>query len=131
MQGDYMALRFEMANQIASSLQADTNGPKTRQKPNMDGYAVVALDEKNIGNFVRLHRGQELGAREILMRFRLRSDDIKFATNAFFFQEGHAERYEPAEYGLFRVAAGGELLLVSLHDEYLEDLTTKPGRTPQ
>lgn len=39
------------------------------------------------------------------------------ATNAFFFQEGHAERYEKAHYGEFRVDKEGELLLTALYDE--------------
>ena len=44
---------------------------------------------------------------------------MRFATDAFFFQEGHAERYEPARYGRFRVNEDGEPLLVALHDSEL------------
>ncbi|WP_340367543.1 GDYXXLXY domain-containing protein, partial [Marinobacter azerbaijanicus] len=46
----------------------------------------------------------------------------RFATDAFFFQEGHAERYELARYGRFRVNERGEPLLVALHDEAFKEL---------
>jgi uncharacterized membrane-anchored protein len=47
---------------------------------------------------------------------------MKFATNAFFFQEGTARRYEAARYGEFRVAPDGELLLTGLRDKDLQAL---------
>jgi uncharacterized membrane-anchored protein len=47
---------------------------------------------------------------------------VKFATNAYFFQEGTAARYEPARYGEFRVAPDGDLLLTGLRGKDLEPL---------
>ena len=47
---------------------------------------------------------------------RLRNGVVQFATNAFFFQEGTAARYESARYGEFRVGADGEMLLTGLRD---------------
>ena len=47
---------------------------------------------------------------------------MKFATNAFFFQEGTAKRYEAARYGEFRVASDGELLLTGLRGKELQPL---------
>lgn len=52
---------------------------------------------------------------------------VKFATNAFFFQEGHAKYYAGARYGEFRVAPSGELLLTHLRDEKLERLGPPRG----
>jgi uncharacterized membrane-anchored protein len=44
-------------------------------------------------------------------------------TNAFFFQEGDAARYQPARYGEFRVDRdGGEAMLVGLRDQQLRPL---------
>jgi uncharacterized membrane-anchored protein len=63
-----------------------------------------------------------LADKEILLRYRVRDGAVKFATNAFFFQEGNAKIYQPARYGQFRVDAEGELLLVSLYDKDLKKL---------
>jgi hypothetical protein len=53
----------------------------------------------------------------------MRDGRPKFATNAFFFQEGDAGLYEAARYGEFRVD-DGELLLTGLRGPALE--TTRP-----
>jgi uncharacterized membrane-anchored protein len=47
---------------------------------------------------------------------------VKFATNAYFFQEGTAKAYQRARYGEFRVSPSGELLLTHLRGEQLERL---------
>ena len=122
MQGDYMALRFEMARQINASLQSTNENAEAMRKTAQDGYAIATLDNNQVGMFKGLYREQTLEGNEILMRYRLRNNQVKFATNAFFFQEGHAARYENAKFGGFRVAKDGELLLVSLHDENLRNL---------
>jgi uncharacterized membrane-anchored protein len=123
MQGDYMALRFRMANEVFSAL------PRVKYKhyqaiksSSADGYAVVKLDAEHVGHFSTLYNGQTLADDELLMRYRLRNGRIKFATNAFFFQEGHAKFYQPARYGQFRVDKHGELLLVAMHDKDLNRL---------
>jgi uncharacterized membrane-anchored protein len=47
---------------------------------------------------------------------------IVAATNAFFFQEGTAMRYQGARYGEFRVAPDGELRLTGLRGSELQGL---------
>ena len=61
-----------------------------------------------------------------MWRLGVRSGTIKFATNAFFFQEGTAGDYEQARFGAFRVNGQGEPLLVGLLDENLKRLGEKP-----
>jgi uncharacterized membrane-anchored protein len=124
MQGDYMALRFELANAVYRALPK-TDGPRRRRHDvdAADGYVVVALDERRVGAFRRLADDQPLADDELRLRFRVRSGAVKFATNAFFFQEGQGPVYQPAHYGQFRVDAAGELLLVALADEDLQMLT--------
>jgi uncharacterized membrane-anchored protein len=126
MQGDYMALRFELADEVYDAL------PKTEDynwwhndvvAP--DGYVVVSLDDRNIGSFKSIYTDQPLSANDILMRYRVRNGAIKFATNAYFFQEGHGEYYEPARYGQFRVDDKGELLLAAMYDIDLNKLEPK------
>ena len=83
---------------------------------------VVKVDELGVGRFERIHEGSALAADETLMQFRVRNGQLKFATNAYFFQEGTAELYTTAKYGKFRVNPDGELLLTALADETLKVL---------
>ena len=85
----------------------------------------MTLDEQDIATFARVDDGQALAENEILMRYRIRSGQVKFVSNAVFFQEGQDSLYEPAKYGQFRVDAEGELLLSGLHDQQLAELN--PG----
>ncbi len=123
MQGDYMALRFRLADAVSNALPKTQEHRRWRHNVNAtDGYVVVKLDERNIASFGHLDEGQALSKNEILMRYRVRNGEVKFATNAFFFQEGHSEYYEPARYGQFRVDGRGELLLVAMHGKDLNRL---------
>jgi uncharacterized membrane-anchored protein len=114
MQGDYMALRFKMTNDALPAIK--------RSASVSDGRIVALLDERSIAAFRRLDDGAPLAGREVLLRYRVRNGELKFATNAFFFQEGTARRYEGARYGEFRVAPDGELLLAGLRGAELQPL---------
>ena len=116
MQGDYMALRFQAANNVRSYLANASPG---------DGSVVLALDERRVGNFARIDYGTPLAANELKMRYRMRDQQVKFATNAFFFQEGDAQLYNKARYGEFRVDANGDSILTNLRDEGLTVLGRK------
>jgi uncharacterized membrane-anchored protein len=113
MQGDYMALRFQVANDIRSR----SAGEESR-----DGHAVLTLDDRRIGTFARFDDGTRLAGNEVRMRYRVRERQVKFATNAFFFQEGDAQLYSKARYGELRVGADGESILTGLRDEQLSAL---------
>lgn len=91
---------------------------------------VVQLDDKKIGTFKSIYDDQTLSPNEILMRYRVRNGTVKFATNAYFFQEGHGKYYEQARYGQFRVDDKGELLLASLHDKNLKKLGPADKKNP-
>jgi uncharacterized membrane-anchored protein len=122
MQGDYMALRYKMQNDALAALRkAATTGTPGRAGSNRlataDGHIVATVDGNLVASYQRLHHGAPLAANEILLRYRVRNGQIQFATNAFFFEEGTAKRYEPARYGAFRVAPDGELLLTGMHDK--------------
>lgn len=117
MQGDYMALRFQAANDLRS------------RSPNLlphGGHLVLTLDERQVGSFARIDDGGPLAANEARMRYRVRNDQVKFATNAFFFQEGTAGLYEKARYGEFRVDGKGDSILTGLRDEQLASLGVPP-----
>jgi uncharacterized membrane-anchored protein len=114
MQGDYMALRFAVARQAEAAL---SGAPQ-----NSNGRVVVTVDASGVGQYARLDDGRPLGADEIYLRYRMRSGRMKFATNAWFFEEGAAKRYEAARYGEFRVDADGELLLTRMRGKDLQPL---------
>jgi len=117
MQGDYMALRFGVAENAMGALPRTSSGEDTYGEIiNRDGRMVVSLDEKGIASFVRLDDGQPLNGNEIVLRYRVRNGQLKFATNAYFFQEGQRDLYASASYGQFRVDEEGELLLTNLCD---------------
>jgi uncharacterized membrane-anchored protein len=113
MQGDYMALRFAVED------EAFRRGPAKELR---DGKIVVRLDPRGIGKFVRRDDGQPLATGEIPLRYRVREGRVRFATNGYFFQEGHAELYAHARYGEFRVSSSGELLLTCVRGEDLARL---------
>lgn len=120
MQGDYMALHFGVADQVYAKLpKATDDQPWSRKVDAGDGYAVVVLDEKSVGSFVRIDDGQPLADNEMKLRYRVRDGEVKFATNAFFFQEGHAQAYDAARYGQFRVDENGDVLLADMFDANL------------
>jgi len=111
MQGDYMALRFALADAL-----------ERQARVAHDGRVVVRLDERGVGRYVRVDDGAALDEREMALRYRLRDGRVKFATNAFFFQEGSAPLYAGARYGEARVAPSGELLITGLRGANLEPL---------
>ena len=129
MQGDYMTLSYALENEVFAVLDKRANDD-SRNARNMsnDGYAIVALDKNNVGRFVRLAKGNQpdtLAANEMAIHYRVRNGSMKLATNAFFFQEGHAEAFEAAEYGLFRVNKKGEPLLTDMVNGTFEVIVGK------
>ena len=109
MQGDYMALHFDIARDIYNNI--DDKNELT------DGFVLVRLDERKVATFKSLENSSSLKSDELLLQYRIRNRTVKFATNAFFFQEGTASKYQKAKYGEFRVNGKGELLLVAMADE--------------
>lgn len=110
MQGDYMALRFQIANVTLNQAQNNVNNAASE-----DGYLLATLDEHGVAQFKRrLQQREQVGSDEVLLRYRVRNHVAKFATNAYFFQEGKAQLYQKARYGEFRVASNGDMLLTGL-----------------
>jgi uncharacterized membrane-anchored protein len=116
MQGDYMVLDYA----ISRAWEWSQNWPR-------DGHLVLRLDEHGVGQFVRRHDSSTpLAPDEFLLRYRVRDKRIQLGAEAFFFQEGHASRYNAARYGELRVAANGTSVLVGLRGEDREPLGASP-----
>jgi uncharacterized membrane-anchored protein len=112
MQGDYMALRFAVAGPVSDA---------ARKAEMNHGRVVLRLDANGVGQFVRLN-GVEIGnallrSDEQLLEFRLRGNETRIVTNAYFFKEAHGKDYERARYGQLRVNADGTALLAALLDD--------------
>jgi uncharacterized membrane-anchored protein len=105
MQGDYMALRYRVADDAFAG---------RRPEELKDGKMIVTLDQRGVASFARLASAAPLAANEALLRYRVRDGQPKFASDAFFFQEGQAEAYQQARYGEYRVAANGDMILTAM-----------------
>ena len=120
MQGDYMALRFKLANDARAALHRLPGNVPRDSDFNADGRIVATLDAAAVATYRRLDDGTPLAADEVALRYRVRAGRMKFATNAYFFEEGTAERYANARYGVFRVAPNGDLLLTGMRGKDLQ-----------
>ena len=117
MQGDYMTLNYALERDVFDQLNERLPENEYYIKAS-EGYVIVTLDENNVGKFSRLvdTKPDNVASNEMAIHYRVRNNMMKLATNAFFFQEGHAEAFEMAEYGLFRVNDKGEPLLTDMVD---------------
>jgi uncharacterized membrane-anchored protein len=113
MQGDYMTLRFRLAQEIQGAFAAD-NRPREGERR----LAPVTLDGRRIASLAKPGAAPALS-----IRYRMRKDAVWLGTNAFFFEEGSDQRYSGARYGEFRVdRESGEAVLVGLRDGKLRPL---------
>jgi uncharacterized membrane-anchored protein len=110
LQGDYMALRFRLAEEIAAARTSGAMSNRIRLAP-------LRIDERGVAT---LHTSDTGGP---ALRFKIRNGAVWLGTNAYFFEEGAARRFESARYGEFRLdPESGEAVLVGLRDEDLRKL---------
>lgn len=108
LQGDYLALRFELASQLS----------REHRPEGATGLADVVLDARRVASLATAG-----SAGQLKLRYRIRDGGVWLGTNAFFFQEGDWQRFFGASYGEFRVDRGsGEAVLVGLRNEKLAPL---------
>jgi Uncharacterized membrane-anchored protein len=84
---------------------------------NAEGFAVLRITNDPVphaASFVRLDDGSPLQADEFLLAYRLRGYEVLTAAPAFYFQEGTAQQYAGAKFGVFKLAPDGKTLLVGL-----------------
>jgi uncharacterized membrane-anchored protein len=103
MQGDYMALRFEIVNDIPTGVS---------------GSVPLRVDSNGVATL-----NPDPGAAGLRIRYRIRNGLVWLGTNAYFFEEGTAEQYAGARFGEFRVdRESGEAVLVGLADKDLKKM---------
>lgn len=119
MQGDYMALRFRLADRIQVWRATEGRAQLRRAPLSVDERGVATLSEEAGG----LATPNEEADGSLVIAFRIRGGRVWLGTNAYFFAEGTADRYTGARYGEFRIdPSGGEAVLVGLRDADLNPL---------
>lgn len=112
MQGDYMRLNFAVPG---SAIRNET-GLMSGERP----HVVARLDARGVATLVRLQQpGEALGADELRMELTPKNGQWTLVTDAWFFREGDASRWQVARFGEFRVGADSRALLVGLADDKL------------
>jgi len=115
MQGDFMRLGFRVPEAAASSELA----PVGAARP----HVVARRDARGVATLERLHLpGQPLAEGELLVELTPQAGRWILVTDAWFFREGEGARWSKARYGEFRVAPGGQALLVGLADAQLQPI---------
>ncbi|KOQ21326.1 hypothetical protein ABW34_22120 [Achromobacter xylosoxidans] len=125
MQGDYMALNFAAGREV-TRLRLGGERPDTEDSvmgEASDGYVMLTVDSRGVYQPVRIQTDATPHADdEVPLRYRVRDNQVRIVTNAYFFPEGQAKRYEVAKFGELRVAENGEALLVRMLGEDLQPL---------
>lgn len=117
MQGDYMRLRFAVAEQMREAVVVEGQAQHVRY------VAVVAPDAQGVARFVRIDAAAHaLTSPEQRLEFRVHNSQVRVVTDAWFFQEGQGQRFAQARYGELRADADGQALLVQLLDAQLRPL---------
>jgi uncharacterized membrane-anchored protein len=125
MQGDYMALNFAASREVT---RLRLGGESQRDDASIlgyepDGYVMLARDERGVAQPLRIQSEVHPHTEgEVPLRYRVRNNGVRIVTNAYFFPEGQAERYQVAKYGELRVAEDGEALLVRMLGADLQPL---------
>jgi len=112
MQGDYMALNFEMS----PTLRSDLSDLPRMQRPK----AIGPIDTNGVTQLE--HLGDVAKPGETLIELSPGKRGWVVVTDAWFFKEGDGGRWAKARYGEFRVMPDGKALLVGMADEQLQPI---------
>lgn len=118
MLGDYMQLRYA-EERLPSGAKLKTIPPQ--------GAFIMTLDDNNVAAFNRLDDGQKLAPNEVKFNYTRTYRSITFGAPRFYFQNGTAQDYEAARYGVFKVDGTGTAILVNLADDDREIIRPKPN----
>lgn len=112
MQGDYMALNYEMLEQVENNLATMEKTVENTRRV----YALVKLDEHGIAQLCRVTTTppQQFDSclSDIYLPIKVDgSGHFSMPTMQYFFEEGKATHFAQAKYGEYRVKEGKALLL--------------------
>ncbi|AMP00421.1 GDYXXLXY family protein [Collimonas arenae] len=114
MQGDYMALDYQLTQQVGQLLST-TNATAG------EGQALAVMLRADADGVAQLQRiakaGEQAQSDEILLRLKWENSGARLPSQSYFFAEGEGARFAKARYAIFRVANDGTALLSGLADE--------------
>jgi uncharacterized membrane-anchored protein len=111
MQGDYMRLNFQLPDTGAYALAG--------QRP----HVAALRDARGVALPQRVVQpGDTLAPGEMRIELTPKNGRWTLVTDAWFFREGDAERWQQARFGEFRVLPDGRALLVGLADADLKNI---------
>ncbi|MEZ5849274.1 MAG: GDYXXLXY domain-containing protein [Hyphomicrobiaceae bacterium] len=113
-QGDFMRLNFAVPNQRRIG-RNDASVLGQRR------WAIATVDDRDVAtveSVVEVEPGP-VAANQIVLPMRYKERRWIVGTDAWFFKEGTAEKWQQARFGLLRVGANGTALLVGMADKDL------------
>jgi uncharacterized membrane-anchored protein len=117
MQGDFMRLQFRLPG-MGSGAGTSVLATGLRRP-----FVVARREPSGVVHLLRVAHGAEaLAPGEMRIELTPRNGDWTLVSDAWYFKEGEATRWEAARYGEFRVDATGRALLVGLADEQLQPI---------
>jgi len=113
MLGDYMRLRYA-EERVPEGMDID-------DLPSKGGF-VMTLNENNVGRFSHLDSKAKIASNQVRFNYTRTNRSLTFGAPRFYFENGTAETYENARYGVFKVSPAGKAILVKLADEEFRTL---------
>jgi len=86
------------------------------------GQFILTLDENKVGAFTRLGDGAAVRSNEVRINYIRRGRGVTFGAPRYYFQNGKAETYENADYGIFKVSPKGRAVLVGMADKQFKEI---------
>ncbi|HSW21805.1 MAG TPA: GDYXXLXY domain-containing protein, partial [Burkholderiaceae bacterium] len=114
MQGDFMRLNFR----VPFDRPAETEKLLGARRP----HVIARRDARGVAALLRIDNGTPLAADELRIELTPKGGGWILVSDAWYFSEGKAARWERAKYGEFRVGPDGRALLVDLKGPNLEAL---------
>jgi uncharacterized membrane-anchored protein len=103
-QGDYMVLRYDIARSVLM------------ENLERQGKLVLRTDKNHVAEFSGIYHGKPLEENEFLLNYKNRNG-LKLGAESYLFQEGDADLYSQARYGMLKVDKKGNSVLAGLCDE--------------
>ena len=110
MQGDYMALRYDVENKLRDANLEDKK------------KIVLTLDKNRVAKIKSLSDTAKLGKDEFIVSLNKKPYRVELElAHRYYFQEGKSKKYQKAVYGKFKTD-GSKMILVNLVDKDFKDL---------
>ncbi|QXZ08579.1 GDYXXLXY domain-containing protein [Comamonas sp. Y33R10-2] len=119
MQGDYMALRFDLPPAVSEGLE-HISAPTAYVRAVVDGQGIATVQ-------ALVADRKQAGEGEVVLPLKRLKGKWVLVTDAYFFPEGQGTHFESGRYGDFRVLPDGRALLVGLADAGGKLMQPLPG----